>query len=223
MANFQSQIPEVVIFRLPTYLYTLSLLTEEKIEVVSSNELGARLQMTPAQIRKDLSYFGKFGKQGKGYHVRTLSAELRKIMGLDQEWNMALIGVGKIGKALLDYGNLALRGFKIVAAFDIDPQLIGKKMGNKVVIQDICDLAQTVKQKDIRIGVIAVPPAQVQKAVDSLVQCGIKAILSYYPVAATVPSDVRVRRVDPMFALQTMTYCLTSGCVNWTPSAPSRK
>ncbi|MFA5055139.1 MAG: redox-sensing transcriptional repressor Rex [Dehalococcoidia bacterium] len=221
MANVQSQIPEVVIFRLPTYLYMLSLLTEERIEVVSSQELGARLQMTPAQIRKDLSYFGRFGKQGKGYHVKTLSEELRKITGLDQEWNMALIGVGKIGKALLDYGNLALRGFKIVAAFDIDPQLVGKKMG-KVVIQDVCELAQAVQQKDIRIGVVAVPPTQVQKAVDSLVQCGIKAILSYYPVAATVPPDVRVRRVDPMFALQTMTYCLTSGCRNWPSSTTSR-
>ena len=206
MGNAQSQIPEVVIFRLPIYLYMLSLLAEEKIEVISSQDLGARLQMTPAQIRKDLSYFGRFGKQGKGYHVETLSEELRKIIGLDQEWNMALIGVGRIGKALL-YGNLALRGFKIVAAFDIDPQLIGKKMG-KVIVQDVCDLAQTVKQKDIRIGVIAVPPAQVQKVVDSLVQCGIKAILSYSLVATNVPPDVRVRRVDPMFALQTITYYL---------------
>ena len=207
MGNAQSQIPEVVIFRLPVYLYMLSLLNEENIEVVSSQELGARLQMTPAQIRKDLSYFGKFGKQGKGYHVKTLLTELRKIIGLDQEWNMALVGVGRIGKALLDYGNLALRGFRIVAAFDIDPQLIGKRVG-KVTIQDVCELSQTVKARDIKIGVVAVPPAQVQKAVDSLVQCGIKAILSYYPVATTVPHDVRVRRVDPMFALQTMTYYL---------------
>jgi redox-sensing transcriptional repressor len=208
MGNAQSQIPEVVIFRLPIYLYMLSLLTEENIEVVSSQELGARLQMTPAQIRKDLSYFGKFGKQGKGYHVKTLYTELRKIIGLDQEWNMALIGVGRIGKALL-YGNLALRGFKIVAAFDIDPQLIGRQAG-ELVIQDVRELAQTTKEKDIKIGVVAVPPAQVQKAVDALVQCGIKAILSYSLVATTVPNDVRIRRVDPMFALQTITYYLRS-------------
>ena len=206
MNNTQSQIPDVVIFRLPTYLYMLSLLTEEKIEVVSSKELGERLQMTPAQIRKDLSYFGKFGKQGKGYHVKTLSEELRKIIGLDQDWNMALIGVGRIGKALLDYGNLA-RGFKIVAAFDIDPHLIGERMG-KITIQDVSELSQTVRKKDIKIGVVAVPPSQVKKAVDSLVQCGIKAILSYYPVASKVPADVRIRRVDPMFALETMTYYL---------------
>jgi redox-sensing transcriptional repressor len=208
MSNMQSQIPEVVIFRLPIYLYMLSLLTEENTEVVSSQELGARLQMTPAQIRKDLSYFGKFGKQGKGYHVKTLYAELRKIIGLDQEWNMALIGVGRIGKALL-YGNLALRGFKIVAAFDNDPQLIGKQAG-EIVIQDVCELAQTTKEKDIKIGVVAVPPAQVQKTVDALVQCGIKAILSYSLVATNVPPDVRIRRVDPMFALQTITYYLRS-------------
>ena len=209
MANTQPQIPEVVIFRLPLYLYMLTLLQSEHVEVVSSKELGTRLQMTPAQIRKDLSHFGKFGKQGRGYHVETLREELRKIMGLDREWNMALIGVGRLGKALLDYGKLTLQGFKIVAAFDIDPQVIGRKIGG-VVIQDISDLAATVKKKDIKIGVLAVPPDQVQKAVDSLVQCGIKAILSYYPVATKAPPDVRVRKVDPMFALQTMTYYLRS-------------
>ncbi len=209
MANTQSQIPEVVIFRLPLYLYMLTLLHSENVEVVSSKELGARLQMTPAQIRKDLSCFGKFGKQGKGYHVETLLEELRKIMGLDREWNMALIGAGRLGKALLDYGKLTLQGFKIVAAFDIDPQQIGRKVGG-VTIQNISELAATVKKKDIKIGVLAVPPDQVQKAVDSLVQCGIKAILSYYPVATKTPPDVRVRKVDPMFALQTMTYYLRS-------------
>lgn len=208
MGNSQSPIPEVVIFRLPIYLYMLSLLNEENTEVVSSQELGSRLQMTPAQIRKDLSYFGKFGKQGKGYHVKKLYAELRKIMGLDQEWNMALIGVGRIGKALL-HGNLALRGFKIVAAFDVDPEIIGAQEG-EIFIQDVRELAQTTKGRDVRIGVVAVPPPEVQKTVDALVQCGIKAILNYSLVAAKVPTDVRVRRVDPMFALQTITYYLRS-------------
>ncbi|MEA1959432.1 MAG: redox-sensing transcriptional repressor Rex [Chloroflexota bacterium] len=207
MSNSQSQIPDIVIFRLPQYLAILTILSNENAEVVSSQELGARLQMTPAQIRKDLSYFGKFGKQGKGYNVGMLMEELRKILGLDQEWNMALIGVGRIGKALLDYGKLALQSFKIVAAFDIDTRIIGKRIGG-VTIQDISELADTIKTKDIKIGVVAVPPSQVQKAVDSLVKCGIKAILNYYPIATRVPPDVRVRKVDPMFALETMTYYL---------------
>jgi redox-sensing transcriptional repressor len=205
----QSQIPDVVIYRLPFYTRVLTILDDEDIEVVSSQELGERLQMTPAQIRKDLSYFGKFGKQGKGYNVKQLLRELQQIMGLDHEWNMVLVGVGRMGNAILDYGKLALRGFKIVAAFDIDPNLIGKEIGG-VVIQDISELAATIRSQDIKIGVVAVPPSQVQQAVDRLVECGIKAILNYAPVAPRVPKDVRVRRVDPMLALQTATYHLKS-------------
>ena len=205
----QSQIPDVVIYRLPFYTRVLTILAEEDIEVVSSQELGERLQMTPAQIRKDLSYFGKFGKQGKGYNVKQLLGELQKITGLDREWNMVLVGVGRMGNAILDYGKLALRGFKIVAAFDVDPQLIGKEIGG-VVIQDISELDDTIREQDIKIGVVTVPPSQVQKAVDRLVGCGIKAILNYAPVAPRVPKDVRIRRVDPMLALQTATYHLKS-------------
>jgi len=204
-----TQIPEVVIFRLPTYLYILNLLEEERVEVVSSQELGVRLQMTPAQIRKDLSYFGKFGKQGKGYNVSLLLGELRRIMGLDREWNMALIGVGRLGKAILDYSRITLRGFKYVAAFDKDPILIGTKAGD-LVIQDISELANTVRSKNIEIGVLAVPPSQVQLAVDRLVGCGIKAILNYAPVATQAPIDVRIRKVDPQLVLQTMAYHLQS-------------
>lgn len=203
----QSQIPDVVIYRLPFYTRALSSLEQDNIEVVSSQELGERLQMTPAQIRKDLSYFGKFGKQGKGYNVKQLLGELRRITGLDREWKMVLVGVGRMGNAILDYGKLALRGFKIVAAFDVDPQLIGKEIGG-VVIQDVSELAGTVREHDIKIGVVTVPPSQVQQAVDLLVECGIKAILNYAPVAPRVPQDVRVRRVDPMLALQTATYHL---------------
>ena len=204
-----TQIPEVVIFRLPIYLYILNLLDEENVEVVSSQELGARLQMTPAQIRKDLSYFGKFGKQGKGYNVKLLLGELRRIMGLDREWNMALIGVGRLGKAILDYSRITLRGFKYVAAFDKDPKLIGTKAGD-LVIQDISELADTIKSNNIEIGVLAVPPSQVQLAVDLFVECGIKAILNYAPVATQAPRDVRIRKVDPQLALQTMAYHLQS-------------
>ena len=204
-----TQIPEVVIFRLPIYLYILNLLDEENVEVVSSQELGARLQMTPAQIRKDLSYFGKFGKQGKGYNVKLLLGELRRIMGLDREWNMALIGVGRLGKAILDYSRITLRGFKYVAAFDKDPKLIGTKAGD-LVIQDISELADTIKSNNIEIGVLAVPPSQVQLAVDRFVECGIKAILNYAPVATQAPRDVRIRKVDPQLALQTMAYHLQS-------------
>lgn len=203
------QIPEVVIYRLPLYLRILTPLAEENAEVVSSKELGARLHMTPAQIRKDLSYFGKFGKQGKGYNVRLLREELRQILGLDREWHIALIGVGRLGKAILDYGMLALREFTIVAAFDIDPHQIGRNISG-LVIQDLTELADMVKRKSIEIGIVAVPPSQVQQAIDRLVECGIKVILNYAPAAARAPRDVRIHEVGPTLALQRMTYFLKS-------------
>ena len=203
------QIPEVVIYRLPLYLRILTPLAEENAEVVSSKELGARLHMTPAQIRKDLSYFGKFGKQGKGYNVSLLREELRQILGLDREWHIALIGVGRLGKAILDYGMLALREFTIVAAFDIDPHQIGRNV-NGLVIQDLTELADTLKEKNIEIGIVAVPPSQVQQSIDRLVECGIKVILNYAPAVARVPKDVRIHEVGPTLALQRMTYFLKS-------------
>jgi redox-sensing transcriptional repressor len=205
----RNQIPEVVIYRLPLYLRILTPLVEENAEVVSSKELGARLHMTPAQIRKDLSYFGKFGKQGKGYNVRLLREELRQILGLDREWHIALVGVGRLGKAILDYGMLALREFTIVAAFDIDPHQIGRNV-NGLVIQDLTELADTLKEKNIEIGIVAVPPSQVQQAIDYLVEAGIKVILNYAPTSARAPEDVRIHEVGPTLALQRMTYFLKS-------------
>lgn len=207
-----TQIPEVVILRLPSYLRVLSVLEEENAEVVSSQELGERLHMTPAQIRKDLSYFGKFGTQGKGYNVSQLLRELRQILGLDRDWSVALIGVGRLGKAILDYGVLTPQGFYIVAAFDRDPEQIGKVIGG-LVIKDIAELAAVAKARGVDIGIVAVPPPQAQQAIDCLVECGIKAILNYAPVSARVPKDVRLEEVDPVLALQTMTYHLKSlGC-----------
>ena len=202
-------IPEVVILRLPLYFRTLALLEKEKADIVSSQELGARLQITPAQIRKDLSYFGKFGTQGKGYNVSQLLGELRQILGLDRKWLVALVGVGRLGRALLNYGGLAPQGFHVLAVFDSDPRQVGKKIG-ELAIQDIAELAATVKNQGINIGIVAVPPSEAQAVIDRLVDCGIKAILNYAPVAPVVPSDVRVHNIDPVVALQTLTYHLKS-------------
>lgn len=202
-------IPEVVILRLPLYFRTLALLKEEKTDIVSSQELGARLQITPAQIRKDLSYFGKFGTQGKGYNVSQLLDELRQILGLDRKWLVALVGVGRLGRALLDYGGLAPQGFHVLAVFDSDPRKIGEKVG-KLVIQDVHKLAATVKKQGINIGIVAVPPSEAQAVIDCLVSCRIKAILNYAPIAPVVSSDVRVYNIDPVLALQTLTYHLKS-------------
>jgi len=199
-------IPEVVILRLPLYFRVLTLLQDET-EIVSSQELGARLQITPAQIRKDLSYFGKFGIQGKGYNVNQLLGELRQILGLDRKWSVVLVGVGRLGRAILDYSTLGPHGFHITAAFDTDPRQIGKKVG-QLIVQDIAVLSDAVKNQDLNIGIVAVPPSEAQEVIDRLVSCGIKAILNYAPAAPVVRSDVRVYNIDPVVALQTLTYHL---------------
>lgn len=201
-------IPEVVILRLPLYYRILTLLQEET-EIVSSQELGARLQITPAQIRKDLSYFGKFGIQGKGYNVNQLLGELRHILGLDRQWSVVLVGVGRLGRAILDYSVLEPQGFHITAAFDTNSQQIGKKVG-QLAVQDIAALSDTVKNQGINIGIVAVPPSEAPEVINRLVSCGIKAILNYAPVAPAIPSDVRVYNIDPVVALQTLTCHLRS-------------
>ncbi len=200
-------IPEVVIQRLPQYVRALTQLLDDGIEVISSRELGNRLQVTPAQIRKDLSYFGRFGKQGRGYNARYLAGELRQILGLDQEWNVAVLGVGRLGRAIVSYPGFAPEGFKVVAALDADPNLLGKEMDG-LHVQSIDELEDVVRTKNIQIAIVAVPASKANAVIDRLVKCSLKAILNYAPVYAHVPEDVRVRSIDPVLALQSMTYHL---------------
>ncbi len=200
-------IPAVVIDRLPLYARALASLDNQGREVVSSQELGVLLNVTPAQIRKDLSYFGRFGKQGRGYNVRMLLEELRRILGLNRQWKMALVGTGRLGRAILGYEGFAPQGFKIVEAFDSDPRVIGKQM-NGLVIRDTKDLEKVLKENPVDVGIVAVPAEAAQDVIDALVRCGVRAILNYAPVAAHVPKDVQIKRIDPVLALQGMTYYL---------------
>ena len=206
----QRQIPEVVISRLPMYLRALALLKFEGVEFISSRGLGARLRMTPAQIRKDLSFFGKFGRQGRGYNVSRLHSELQQILGLDKKWLMALVGVGRLGRAILDYKGFASEGFKIVAAFENDPNLIGKKVSG-VLIEDIAELETSLKDKKVDIAIVAVPSSDAQMVIDKLVKSGISAILNYAPICIRVPRGVRLQGIDPVLALQSMTFYLNRG------------
>jgi redox-sensing transcriptional repressor len=199
------EIPEVVIDRLPIYARALSVLDQDGQEVVSSQELGDLLNVTPAQIRKDLSYFGRFGKQGRGYNVRRLLEELRDILGLTRQWSMVLVGVGQLGRAIIAYGGFAPQGFRIVDAFDADPTLVGSKIEH-LTVKPVDELAASLRQRPADIGIVAVPAASAQTVIDRLVACGVKAILSYAPIAAQVPSDVRIKHIDPVLALQSMTY-----------------
>ena len=204
-----NDIPEVVILRLPLYARVLASLEGQGVEVVSSQTLGTLLQATPAQIRKDLSYFGRFGKQGRGYRVSGLLRELRQILGLERQWSAVLVGVGHLGRAVLSYDGFAPQGFHVVAAFDTDPAKVGTQVAG-VPIQDIGELEAVTREKTIDIGIVAVPGEHCQQVVDLLVAKGIKAILNYAPYQPRVPKGVWIRDIDPVVALQSMTFHLKS-------------
>jgi redox-sensing transcriptional repressor len=199
--------PEVVVQRLPLYIRVLAQFDATGAEMVSSEQLGTQLQMTPAQIRKDLSYFGRFGKQGRGYNVKRLALELRAILGLDRQWNAGLVGVGRLGRAIIAYPGFRPEGFRIIAAFDADPSVVDSAIGD-IEVRPIDQIKQTVAELGIQIGIVAVPATNAQSVFDALIHAGIKAILNYAPVAPQVPLDVKVRGVDPVLALQSMTYFL---------------
>lgn len=204
------EIPPVVIDRLPLYARALSGLEGRGREVVSSQELGHLLNVTPAQIRKDLSYFGRFGKQGRGYNVHKLLDELRRILGLNRQWKMALVGIGRLGRAILGYEGFSPQGFRIIEAFDSDPETIGTEISD-IVIKDTAALEDVLSENRVDIGIVAVPGETAQAVIDSLVRCGVRAILNYAPVAAHTPRGVHMKRIDPVLALQGMTYYLKQG------------
>ncbi|MBI4287277.1 MAG: redox-sensing transcriptional repressor Rex [Chloroflexi bacterium] len=203
------KIPDIVIEeRLPKYLRALTRMQENGgVERVSSEDLGKALNYSAAQIRKDLSYFGRFGKQGQGYDVKKLVQRLREILGLEnKQWNMALVGVGGLGRAIVGYGRFAPQGFKIVAAFDHDPAKVGKKVGT-LVVKDMKELGDTIKRENIQIGIVAVPASAAQQVIERLEEAGVKAILNYAPITAP-RGKAKIQDIDPVLKLQSMTYYL---------------
>ena len=203
-----TEVPEVVVARLPQYVRILSQLLAEGAEVVSSQQLGEKLQITPAQIRKDLSYFGRFGKQGRGYSVRHLLDQLKQILGLNTSWNVAVVGVGRLGRAILSYPGFTPDGFHLVAAFDNSPQMVGQTVGG-LAVRPMGELDQVVVEKGISIAIVAVPSDHTQEVVDQLVECGVRAVLNYAPITPQVSESVKIRNIDPVLSLQSMTYYLT--------------
>jgi redox-sensing transcriptional repressor len=204
------EIPEVVIDRLPVYARALSAMHRAGQDVVNSQELGERLGVTPAQIRKDLSYFGRFGKQGRGYNVARLLEELHQILGLTHEWPMVLVGVGQLGRAILGYGGFVPQGFRIVEAFDVDPSVVGDHVDG-MEVHSVDALPGLIKKRKVEIAIVAVPAATAQGVIDILVDAGVKAILNYAPIAAQVPRDVQIKDIDPVLALQSMTFYIKNG------------
>ena len=198
-------IPDIVVGRLPLYLRALQHLAQEGRQVTSSQELGERLGISPAQIRKDLSLFGEFGKQGTGYEIDYLVDQLRQILHITRVWDIVVVGAGDIGSAVARYQGFANRGFAVKMIFDNNPQVIGTQIGN-FVAQDSSQLGQVIQEQAIKIAMIAVPASQAQEVADKLVEAGIQAILNYAPISLNVPPEVRVQNIDPATHLQRMTY-----------------
>ena len=202
-----NDIPDIVIGRLPVYLRALSFMAMAGQEITSSAELAERLGISSAQIRKDLSHFGEFGKQGTGYRISHLQDQLRKILKVDREWAVAVIGVGDLGHALVRYGGFKDRGFHIVLAFDKDPIKIGSKVG-ELIVQDIADLPEMIKKHNVQVVMLTVPAKDAQATAELCVETGIKAILNYAPINLTLPDHVHIQYTDPVTHLQRMTYYL---------------
>ncbi len=201
----QVKIPDIVVGRLPLYLRALEIMVDDNREITSSQELGDRLGISSAQIRKDLSQFGEFGKQGTGYNVTFLVKKLKEIMHVNKTWPMVLVGVGDLGRAVADYGGFTPRGFKVEAVYDSDPQKIGKQVG-KFTIRDAARLEDDLRKNGAKIVMLAVPTAAAQEVADRVIKAGVSAILCYSSTSISAPSKVHVEYIDPVLHLQRMTY-----------------
>jgi len=203
----QKPIPDIVVGRLPIYLRALQRMAQDGQHVTSSQEMSERLGISAAQIRKDLSQFGEFGKQGTGYNIEYLVEQLRQILKVNRVWDIAVVGAGDIGSAVARYQGFADRGFRVTMVFDIDPHKIGLMLG-KFTIQDYAQMAELIRMAGIRVAMITVPASRAQEVADELIKAGVKAILNYAPININVPEGVYVQHTDPVTHLQRMTYYL---------------
>lgn len=201
------KISEAVVRRLPIYLRYLNELDMQNIKTVSSKELGVRLDLNPAQIRKDLAYFGEFGKKGIGYDVTYLIEKIRHILKLDRVISVALVGAGNLGHAICNYNTYLKDNMKIVAIFDNVPTKFGLAI-NHLKVQPMHELQETVKQLGIRVGIITVPAAEAQVVADEFVHSGVEAILNFAPIHLKVPEEVRVHYADFTAQLHSLAYYL---------------
>lgn len=201
------KIPDIIIGRLPIYLRALQRMAEKGMRTTSSQELGDHVGISAAQIRKDISQFGEFGKQGTGYSISYLLDKLREILKVDRIWDVALVGAGDIGHALARYQGFVNRGFNIVLVFDNDRSKIGQKVGD-FIIEDTATMVEKIKSCGVKVAMLTVPASAAQEVADKLVQAGVKGILNYAPISLNVPSGVKVQHIDPATHLQRMTYYL---------------
>ncbi|MEK7311297.1 MAG: redox-sensing transcriptional repressor Rex [Chloroflexota bacterium] len=200
-------IPDIVVGRLPVYLRALSRMAQEGQTITSSKELGERLGISSAQIRKDLSHFGEFGKQGTGYQIEYLIEQVQRILKVNTEWEVALVGVGDLGRALAHYNGFVNRGFRISALFDSDPAKIGTTI-DELKIMDAAKMVEEIRARGLKVAMLAVPAEKAQAVADKLVEAGIRAILNYAPINISTPSGARVQYIDPVLHLQRMMFYL---------------
>lgn len=201
------EIPDIVVGRLPRYLQALEHMLSKEHQSTSSQELGDLIGISAAQIRKDLSQYGEFGKQGKGYSVSFLVDQLRQILHVTQNWDMVLVGAGNLGHAIANYQGFANHGFHIKIIFDADPARVGTVI-NGLVVLPAAEMRQRVQDAGIRLAMLTVPAGAAQSVADELIKAGVKSILNYAPIALSVPADVHVQYIDPIIHLQRMTYYL---------------
>ena len=204
------KIPEMTIRRLSVYTRCLQQLEEDGVKTVSSQEMAERFNLNSAQVRKDLAYFGEFGVRGIGYYVSGLKAELQRILGLDREWQVALVGFGNLGSALFHYKGFARQGFRISTIFDDDPTKWGKVIEG-VTIQPMQELPKEAKARNLQIAIVAVPGESAQAVTEKLVAAGIKTILNFAPERIKAGRDVRLKNVDLAIELETLSFYLAQG------------
>lgn len=208
MTRTRLDVPDPAVRRLSLYLRQLESLEQEQVATVSSRRLAESLGLTDAQVRKDLGYFGQFGRPGVGYEVPALVHALRRILGTDRISNALMVGVGNIGRAVAAYHGFRDKGFELVALFDRDERKVGKKVG-RLTVQSISDLAAVVREREIRLAIVAVPAAAAQEVADELIAAGIRGILNFAPVQLRVPAHVTVRHIDVAAELEQLVF-LTS-------------
>ena len=203
--NKTPKIPKATITRLSLYRRQLELLEFDGYRMVSSEKMAWLCQVNPAQVRKDLAYFGEFGVRGVGYDVRDLQAEIKEILAVNREWNMGIVGIGNLGSALLQQQNISTRGFHFVAAFDSDTEKIGKVLSSGLKIRDIKELKHTVDESNIEIGVITTPPSVAQEIANLFLGLNVFAILNFSPTQIHVPECCLVENIDFTIKLDILT------------------
>ncbi len=198
-------IPEATVARLPVYLRALAALADQGLGICSSNDLASAAGVNPAKLRKDLSYLGSYGTRGVGYDIEFLRYHVARALGQTQDWDVVIVGVGRLGSALCAYNGFRSRGIRIAALVDSDPAKVGSKIGG-LTVAPMSELASLVREQGVAIAVIATPGAAAQEVADALVAAGITSILNFAPAVVSVPDDVTVRKVDLSIELQILAY-----------------